>query len=73
MTIGQAPECLECKHLDLASAKRGPDAPRVPRCKAFPRGIPDEIYFEGRSHREPYPGDKGIRFEPKDPSETSPR
>ncbi len=31
-------------------------------CRAFPEGIPEEIW-EGRvSHDKPYPGDNGIRF-----------
>lgn len=35
------------------------------RCNAFPSGIPDEIYFLGYDHRKEYPGDNGIRFEPR--------
>ncbi|MGB9866725.1 MAG: hypothetical protein ACPLPR_02300 [Bacillota bacterium] len=35
-------------------------------CDAFPQGIPDDIFFEYFDHRKPYPGDGGIRFEPKD-------
>lgn len=35
------------------------------KCDAFPHGIPDEIYFLGFDHRKEYPGDNGIRFEPK--------
>jgi len=33
-------------------------------CKAFPSGIPDEVLQGENDHREPYPGDNGIRFEP---------
>ena len=32
-------------------------------CKAFPDGIPMEILGLRVSHRQPYLGDKGIRFE----------
>ena len=31
-------------------------------CKAFPRGIPEEIAFGDNLHTEPYPGDNGIQF-----------
>lgn len=45
--------CLWCLH--IASDNRS--------CKAFPDGIPDEIYFGDFNHRKPYPGDNGIQFE----------
>jgi hypothetical protein len=33
-------------------------------CRAFPKGIPAPL-IEGRlDHRDSYPGDQGIRFEP---------
>jgi hypothetical protein len=34
------------------------------RCAAFPEGIPDEIYQSLADHRQPFAGDRGIRFEP---------
>ncbi|NCC95668.1 MAG: hypothetical protein EOM02_02400 [Synergistales bacterium] len=50
---------------DLCSRREsGKDARE---CEAFPDGIPPEIsrgYFD---HRESYPGDNGIRFEPCTP------
>jgi len=49
------PICLQCKHYH--------DGERA--CAAFPEGIPDAIW-EGRSdHIEPYSGDHGIQFEPR--------
>jgi hypothetical protein len=53
MTIGRGPACFDCKHFE------GPW-----QCAAFKR-IPDEIAFEGLPHTTPYPGDNGIRFEPR--------
>ena len=34
-------------------------------CSAFPDRIPWVVLNGLRDHREPYKGDKGIRFEPK--------
>lgn len=44
-------QCFTCVHLRPYT-----------RCDAFPDGIPPEI-IAGRDHREPYPGDNGIRYE----------
>jgi hypothetical protein len=50
-------QCDRCKH---DHGKR--------RCDAFPGfpGIPQEIYDMEFDHRNPYPGDNGIRWEPKE-------
>ena len=36
----------------------------MPKCKAFPEGIPLEIFREEVDHEKPYPGDNGIQYEP---------
>ena len=50
------PQCIYCAHLPI-------DAEPPYCCKAFPKGIPDAILENEHSHRKPYPGDNGIRFE----------
>lgn len=54
--------CGWCAHRLYGEADR--------RCKAFPDGIPLELWRAQGGHREPYPGDQGIQFEeiPHDPT-----
>jgi hypothetical protein len=47
-------QCKQCRHYQGDG-----------KCTAFPGGIPDPILFFEHDHRKPYPGDQGIRFEPK--------
>ena len=47
--------CYRCKH--FLGAKVG-------RCDAFPHQIPERIWAGKSQHLEPFPGDRGIRFEP---------
>ena len=49
--------CIFCKHLG------GDNDNDQPTCKAFPFGIPDDIYLGGADHRMPLPDDNGIQFE----------
>lgn len=51
--------CSRCQHLNL-----DPSA-TTPACKAFPNGIPNEIWSGKNDHTKPYPNDKGIRFKLK--------
>jgi hypothetical protein len=61
MTDVPAPLCIFCRHLKDGQV----------RCEAFSAGIPDDILFALRDHREPYAGDGGIRFELKPGEEAS--
>jgi len=47
--------CFACKHFDWSK----PDY----RCAAFPGGIPEPILMFHHDHSEPFPNDRGIRFE----------
>ena len=56
-----SPVCSYCKHwkpekVDLKNLKVG-------FCKAFPNGIPEEIWLGEDDHKKPYKGDNGIQFE----------
>jgi len=58
-------QCSTCRHL----------LPVVGwKCKAFPGGIPPAMMFDEHEHRQPFPGDHGVRYEPVgaavDPSAT---
>jgi hypothetical protein len=53
-----SPVCTWCCHL----RDYGVDH----QCDAFPNGIPMEIWKGQNDHREPFPGDGGIVFEPID-------
>ena len=46
--------CVYCAHLITDPEGR--------TCKAFPDGIPMEIWDGRNDHRKPYPGDGGVVF-----------
>ena len=48
--------CSYCKHLYNVATKGR-------KCKAFPDGIPDEIWLGKNKHKSPYKRDNGIQFE----------
>jgi hypothetical protein len=57
------PLCWDCKHFQGDS---DPGALSPYKCAAFPEGIPTNILVLNPDHREPFPGDHGIQFEPKE-------
>jgi len=54
--------CTKCKHFDFNNKDAN-------TCKAFPKGIPDEIFLGKNDHKKPYFGDNGIQFEPLEEKE----
>ena len=58
VSIGNG-HCNQCSHV-------GEDGLT---CAAFADAIPVEILVGRNQHRKPYPGDHGLRFEPKEPPE----
>lgn len=53
-------DCHFCRHLAAEGAMV---------CTAFPDGIPWEIQAGEWDHRQPHPGDHGIRYDPLTPEE----
>ncbi len=55
MTTRPSPQCATCTHLAMKPERI---------CAAFTGGIPDEIWQNREDHREAFPGDHGIRWDP---------
>lgn len=54
MIHGREANCRFCNHYQGEQ-----------RCQAFPAGIPVILWSGENLHREPYPGDKGVQYQPK--------
>jgi hypothetical protein len=50
--------CTRCKHLNECLILE-----KVKTCRAFPKGILDEIWVGENNHKRPYRGNNGIQFE----------
>lgn len=67
MTSRTAGQCYFCRHwispLDRGDAEaRAAEPTQI--CKAFPNGIPEEIWWNRADHRNPFAGDGGIQWAP---------
>lgn len=52
----QFPQCMDCKNF----IEKKDD---VFRCKAYPEGIPMDIFWNKISHEQNIEGDRGYRYE----------
>ena len=59
-TVRYSTVCLSCAHF---RAERFVSS-EARTCEAFPKGIPSPIWNGQNTHRRPYPGDRGIVYEP---------
>jgi len=67
------PQCVKrrCKHFVGVTPDDGKGEEQRPICKAFPKGIPDEIAYGNELHLQSFEGDHGIQYEPYDEEESS--
>ena len=59
------PECSkrDCKHFIGIEQPNDDESIELVVCKAFPKGIPDDIAFGDNLHTSPVDGDNGIQYE----------
>ena len=63
MTVLAQSQCFACKHR-VSPFTLPPDQwDRDTFCAAFPDGIPGNVMDDTLDHRQPIPGDHGVRWE----------
>jgi hypothetical protein len=72
MASGRPNLCLSCFWLDRTSTQQSIlSEGETPNCRAFPEGIPSDIWYGGYDHRELYPGDEGVTYVLQEGHETT--
>ncbi|WP_214110476.1 hypothetical protein [Acrocarpospora catenulata] len=61
-------QCTICKHFRTPILTDSP----VGTCAAFPKRIAAKILNDRFDHRNAYPGDHGVRWEPDEPGDRHP-
>lgn len=62
MTTQPRSQCSTCTHLRSPFSRADGDYSGGPFCAAFPDGIPSEVLTNRVDHRQPIPGDHGVRW-----------
>ncbi len=62
MTSRPIPQCLTCAHYR-------PSVGNAQTCAAYPRSIPDAIWWNEADHRQTQPGDHGTTWKSRDGAE----
>jgi len=59
-------QCRQCRKFIGMRQPNVVEAGEVFICHAFPQEIPRAVWTNEHDHREPFPGDNGVLFEPED-------
>ena len=62
MTTGPVSQCSTCTHFRSPFSRPDGDFTGGPFCAAFPGGIPESVLRNQLDHRQPVPGDHGVRW-----------
>lgn len=66
MTSRPPAQCLYCARWQSPFDRADPADEPVQICTAFPKGIPDDIWWNKSDHRQPHAGDHGLHWLARD-------